>query len=82
MFLREFESTRKAILDVAQAIREGHVIAERGRPHVYTEQKVFTELVKIGVDLHLRYNAYTFLITHLGLSLVDVHLFKMHVLLN
>jgi hypothetical protein len=44
-------------------------------------KKVFTELVKIGVDVHLRYKAYTFLITHLGLSLVDVHLFKMLVLL-
>jgi hypothetical protein len=36
-------------------------------------KKVFTELVKIIVDVHLRYKAYTFLITHLGLSLVDVH---------
>jgi hypothetical protein len=73
MFLREFESTREAILDVAHVIREGNVTAERGRPRVYAEQEVFTELVKIGVDVHLLYKAYTFLITHLGLSLVDVH---------
>ena len=36
MFLREFESTREAIVDVAQAIREGNVIAKRARPRVYT----------------------------------------------
>jgi hypothetical protein len=36
MFLREFESTREAILDVAQAIREDNVIGEIGRPRVYT----------------------------------------------
>lgn len=58
MFLREFESIREAILDVAQAIKEGNVIAERGRPCVYTEQEVFTELVKTGVDVQLRYRAY------------------------
>lgn len=65
-FEREIESIREAILDVAQAIREGNDIAERGRPRVYTEQEVFTELVKIGVDVPLRYRAYTFLIANAG----------------
>jgi hypothetical protein len=59
VFEREFVSIREAILGVAQAIREGNVIAERGRPCVYTEQEVFIELVEIGVDVHLRYRAYT-----------------------
>jgi hypothetical protein len=66
VFGREFESIREAILDVAQAIREGNVIAERGQLRVYTEQEVFTELVKIGVDVHLRYRAYTFLVANAG----------------
>lgn len=66
VFEREFESIREAIKDVAQAIREGNVIAERGRPRVYSEQEVFTELVKIGVDVQLRYKAYTFLIANAG----------------
>lgn len=66
VFEREFESIREAIKDVAEAIREGNVIAERGRPRVYSEQEVFTELVKIGVDVQLRYRAYTFLIANPG----------------
>ncbi|KAJ7957978.1 Myb/SANT-like domain containing protein [Quillaja saponaria] len=65
-FEREFESIREAIKDVAEAIREGNVIAERGRPRVYSEQEVFTELVKIGLDVQLRYRAYTFLIANAG----------------
>ncbi|KAF3973801.1 hypothetical protein CMV_002799 [Castanea mollissima] len=66
VFEREFESIREAIKDVARAIREGNVIAERGRPRVYSEQEVFTELVKIGVDVQLRYKAYTFLVANAG----------------
>lgn len=66
MFEREFKNIREAIKDVADAIREGNIIVERGRPHVYTEQEVFAELVKIGVERHLRYKAYTFLIANSG----------------
>lgn len=66
MFEREFKCIKEAIKDVARAIREGNVIAERGRPHVYSEQEVFGELVKIGVESHLRYRAYTYLIANAG----------------
>ncbi|KAJ4830968.1 hypothetical protein Tsubulata_049612 [Turnera subulata] len=67
-FEREFKSIREAIRDVADALREGNHIAERGRPHVYSEQEVFAELVKIGVEGNLRYKAYTFLIASAGRS--------------
>ncbi|XWS14366.1 hypothetical protein CRYUN_Cryun35bG0003100 [Craigia yunnanensis] len=66
VFQREFKSIREAIKDVADAIREGNVIAERGRPRVYSEQEVFAELVNIGIDTQLRYKAYTFLIANTG----------------
>ncbi|EEF52875.1 uncharacterized protein At2g29880 [Ricinus communis] len=66
IFEREFKSIREAIKDVAEAIREGNIIAERGRLRVYSEQEVFTELVKIGVERHMRYKAYTFLIANAG----------------
>ncbi|MBA0784862.1 hypothetical protein Gotri_028107 [Gossypium trilobum] len=42
------KSIREAIKDVAEAIREGNVIAERGQPRVYSEQELFAELVNIG----------------------------------
>lgn len=42
------KSIREAIKDVAEAIREGNVIAERGQLRVYSEQEVFAELVNIG----------------------------------
>ncbi|MBA0658987.1 hypothetical protein Goklo_011155 [Gossypium klotzschianum] len=42
------KSIREAIKDVAKAIREGNVIAERGQPRVYSEQELFAELVNIG----------------------------------
>ncbi|XP_022769393.1 uncharacterized protein LOC111312916 isoform X2 [Durio zibethinus] len=63
---RELKSIREAIKDVADAIREGNLIAERGRPRVYTEQEVFAELVNIGIDTQLRYKAYAFLIANAG----------------
>ncbi|XVE94403.1 hypothetical protein REPUB_Repub02eG0005600 [Reevesia pubescens] len=66
VFEREFKSIREAIKDTADAIREGNIIAERGRPRVYSEQEVFAELVNIGVDTRLRYKAYTFLIADAG----------------
>ncbi|KDP36781.1 hypothetical protein JCGZ_08072 [Jatropha curcas] len=66
IFEREFKSIREAIKDVAEAIREGNIIAERGRHRVYSEQEVFAELVKIGFERHLRYKAYTFLIADAG----------------
>lgn len=65
-FSREFASIREAIKDFAAAIREGNAIAERGRPHVYSEQEVFAELVNIGIDSQLWYRAYTFLISNVG----------------
>lgn len=61
---REFEGIREAISGVAEAIREGNAISERARQHVYTEEEVFAELVNIGVEKHLRYKAYTFLVEH------------------
>lgn len=63
-FERELSSVRDAIKDVAAAIREGNAIAERSRPHVYSEQEVFRELVNIGVEKQLRFRAYTFLIAN------------------
>ena len=57
-FQREFKSIREAIKDVAGAIREGNVIAERGRPRVYSE------LVNICIDTQLRCKAYSFLIAN------------------
>ncbi|MBA0720484.1 hypothetical protein Golax_008102 [Gossypium laxum] len=39
---------REAIKDVAEAIREGNVIAERGQPRVNSEQELFAELVNLG----------------------------------
>ncbi|XP_060961597.1 uncharacterized protein LOC133031866 [Cannabis sativa] len=63
-FEREFASVREAIKDVAAAIREGNAIAERSRARVYSEEEVFKELVSIGVDLQLRFRAYTFLIAN------------------
>ncbi|KAJ9182062.1 hypothetical protein P3X46_006095 [Hevea brasiliensis] len=58
---RKFKSIKDAINDVAEAIREGNAIIERARQHVYSEREVYAELVKIGVERHLRYTAYTFL---------------------
>lgn len=63
---RELRGIKDAIKEVARAIREGNLIAERGRPRVYSEQEVFSELVKIGVETHLRYKAYTFLVANSG----------------
>lgn len=65
-FEREFASVREAIKDVAAAIREGNAIAERSRPRVYSEHEVFKELISIGIDLQLRFRAYTFLIANAG----------------
>lgn len=65
-FEREFASVREAIKEVAAAIREGNAIAERSRPRVYSEQEVFRELVRIGVERQLRFRAYTFLIANAG----------------
>ncbi|GAV88141.1 Myb_DNA-bind_3 domain-containing protein [Cephalotus follicularis] len=62
IYEREFQSIREAIKDVADAIREGNKIAERGRPRVHSEQEVFAELMKVGIDAPFRYRAYTFLV--------------------
>ncbi|KAB5557783.1 hypothetical protein DKX38_008692 [Salix brachista] len=56
---RQLKSIMDGIKQVSRAIREGSLIAERGRPHVYSEQEVFSELVRTGVETHLRYKAYT-----------------------
>lgn len=61
-----FKSIREAIKDVAEAIREGNVIAERGQPRVYSEQEVFAELLNVGVEIQLHYRAYIFLIENAG----------------
>ncbi|KAJ6998990.1 hypothetical protein NC653_014969 [Populus alba x Populus x berolinensis] len=63
---RELKGIKDAIKEVARAIREGNLIAERGRPRVYSEQEVFPELVRIGVETHLRYKASTFLVANSG----------------
>ena len=60
-YQREFESIGRAISSVANAIREGNIIAKRGRARVYAEEEVFAALVKLGVNDKLRYRAYTFL---------------------
>ena len=58
---REFESIRKAIHSVAEAIREANAVAKRSQARVYSEEEVFSELVNLGVDKRLKYRAYTFL---------------------
>lgn len=63
---RELKGIKDAIKEVARAIREGYLIAERGRPRVYSEQEVFPELVRIGVETHLRYKASAFLVANSG----------------
>ncbi|KAJ7980104.1 Myb/SANT-like domain containing protein [Quillaja saponaria] len=59
---REFESIREAINNVAEAIREGNAVIERGRARIYSEDDIFTELVNIGLDQNILYSAYIFLI--------------------
>ena len=62
MWEREFKKVRDAIKDVVEAIREGNAVMERGQSHVYSEEEVFEELVKIGIEKHLIYSAYSFLV--------------------
>ncbi|KAJ4825757.1 hypothetical protein Tsubulata_029385 [Turnera subulata] len=59
---RELESIGEAIRDVAGAIREGNGIRQRARELVYSEEQVFAELVKLGVEKQLCYRAYAFLV--------------------
>ncbi|KAL5540939.1 hypothetical protein UlMin_044915 [Ulmus minor] len=57
------------IKDVANAIREGNVIAEKGvavfektRPCIHEEEDIYVELLKIGVLDHLQLQAFLFLV--------------------
>uniref|UniRef100_A0A2P2MZ03 Uncharacterized protein MANES_03G183000 n=1 Tax=Rhizophora mucronata TaxID=61149 RepID=A0A2P2MZ03_RHIMU len=58
---RELGSIAESIHNVAEAIREGNVIIKRVTRHVYSEAEVFAELLRIGIEQHLRYKAYSFL---------------------
>ncbi|EEF45345.1 conserved hypothetical protein [Ricinus communis] len=58
---KKFLSIKESINDVIEAIKEGNAIIDRARQHVYSEREVYAELVKIGLERHLRYTAYTFL---------------------
>ncbi|XVF38154.1 hypothetical protein REPUB_Repub20aG0075300 [Reevesia pubescens] len=62
MWEREFKKIRDSISNVVEAIREGNAVMERGQAYVYSEEEVFEELVNIGVEKHLIYSAYRFLI--------------------
>ncbi|XP_074272090.1 uncharacterized protein LOC141595996 [Silene latifolia] len=60
--LREEISIIKQGLDnVAQALREGNEVIEKGRPRVYTSQEVFEELSRMELDQITRRKAYRFL---------------------
>lgn len=66
---RHIESINSGINNVAQAIKEGNAIAEKGiavveraRPRCYTEEEVFVELQNIGVRGSLLLDAFLFLI--------------------
>ena len=56
------ENLQSGLTSVADALREGNIIAERGRPHIYSEEEVYAELLNIEVPEHLQLDAFLFLI--------------------
>lgn len=46
----QIKSIREAINNVAEALRDGNGIVERGQACVCSEEEVFAELVDLGVD--------------------------------
>ncbi|KAK0583663.1 hypothetical protein LWI29_001157 [Acer saccharum] len=56
------ENVQSGMNNVADAIREGNKIIERGQPHRHLEQEVYDELINIGVPEELQLDAYLFLI--------------------
>ncbi|KAK9288926.1 hypothetical protein L1049_017397 [Liquidambar formosana] len=66
---KQIEVVNSGIASVADAIREGNIIVERGiaiaaqsRPRCYSEDEVFSEILNIGVPEHLQLDAFLFLI--------------------
>ena len=56
------KNLQSGLSSVADAIREGNIIAERGRPRIYSEEEVYAELINIGVPENLQLDAFLFLI--------------------
>ncbi|KAI9180607.1 hypothetical protein LWI28_006482 [Acer negundo] len=68
-FERQVEMIQVGMNNVADAIREGNVIAEIGiaviektRPRIYEEQDIYAELLKIGVPDNVQLEAFLFLV--------------------
>ncbi|KAL2901082.1 L10-interacting MYB domain-containing protein [Bienertia sinuspersici] len=61
MFMDELSSIKEGLDNVAQALREGNLIMERGRAQVYSPQEVFDELTRMEFDSINRRKAYRFL---------------------
>ncbi|KAK2649330.1 hypothetical protein Ddye_016819 [Dipteronia dyeriana] len=68
-FDKQVEMIQYGMNNVADAIREGNVIAEKGivvfektRPRIYEEQYIYAELLKIGVPDNLQLEVFLFLV--------------------
>lgn len=61
VFVDELSSIKEGLDNVAQALREGNAIVERGRARVYSPQEVFDELTRLGFTSIERRRAYKFL---------------------
>ena len=61
VFQNELLFIKEGLDNVAQALREGNVIVERGRAQVYSPQEVFEELSKMEIDSLTHRKAYRFL---------------------
>ncbi|XP_062085441.1 uncharacterized protein At2g29880-like [Humulus lupulus] len=56
------ENLQSGLTSVADALRKGNIIAERGRLRIYSEEEVYAELLNIEVPEHLQLDAFLFLI--------------------
>ncbi|XP_074287285.1 uncharacterized protein LOC141612416 isoform X2 [Silene latifolia] len=61
IFREEISIIKQGLDNVAQALREGNEVIEKGRPQVYTTQEVFEELSRMELDPITRRKAYRFL---------------------
>ncbi|KAL5578745.1 hypothetical protein UlMin_011187 [Ulmus minor] len=66
---KQVEMIQSSINNVAEAIREGNTLAEKGvevlqkaQPRIYSEEEVYTELLKIGVPDSIVLEAFLFLV--------------------
>ncbi|PON43469.1 hypothetical protein PanWU01x14_274080 [Parasponia andersonii] len=56
------ENLQSRLSSAAYAIREGNIIAERGRPHIYSKEEIYAKLLNIEVPENLQFDAFLFLI--------------------